>query len=164
MLTNHLIRVHMFNPTVTPRFRCALLPRTEGFQIYRAFIFIHDHRLHRGRQRVKNCRSVQCTEGWHKGSATDGTSLNTWTSQELVLQWCKKTYRLVLQICVQPLFQSVAELPRYRVSLVTILTRRLTTGIRSEKRVVRRFRRCANMYLHKPRQYSIVYTHLGYVV
>jgi len=30
-------------------------------------------------------------------------------------------------------------------------TRRLTTGIRSEKCVVRRFRRCANVYLHKPR-------------
>ena len=30
--------------------------------------------------------------------------------------------------------------------------RRLQTGIRSEKRVVRRFRRCANVYLHKPRQ------------
>jgi hypothetical protein len=28
---------------------------------------------------------------------------------------------------------------------------RLTTGIRSEKCVVRRFRRCANVYLHKPR-------------
>ena len=31
--------------------------------------------------------------------------------------------------------------------------RRLTTGIRSDKFVVRRFRRCANVYLHKPRQY-----------
>jgi len=29
--------------------------------------------------------------------------------------------------------------------------RRLTTGIRSEKCVVRRFRRCANVYLHKSR-------------
>jgi hypothetical protein len=28
--------------------------------------------------------------------------------------------------------------------------RRLTTGIRSEKCVVRRFRRCANVYLRKP--------------
>ena len=28
---------------------------------------------------------------------------------------------------------------------------RLTTGICSEKCVVRRFRRCANVYLHKPR-------------
>jgi hypothetical protein len=28
--------------------------------------------------------------------------------------------------------------------------RPLTTGIRSEKCVVKRFRRCANMYLHKP--------------
>ena len=35
--------------------------------------------------------------------------------------------------------------------------RRLTTEIRSEKCVVRRFRRCANVYLHKPRQYSIAY-------
>jgi hypothetical protein len=34
-------------------------------------------------------------------------------------------------------------------------TRRLTTGIRSEKCVVRRFRRRANVYLHKPRYYSI---------
>jgi len=33
--------------------------------------------------------------------------------------------------------------------------RRLTTGLRSEKLVLRRFRRCANLYLHKPRQYSI---------
>jgi hypothetical protein len=29
--------------------------------------------------------------------------------------------------------------------------RRLTTKIRSEKCVVRRFRHCANVYLHKPR-------------
>ena len=29
---------------------------------------------------------------------------------------------------------------------------RLTTGIRSEKCVVRRFRRCANVYLHRPRK------------
>jgi len=29
--------------------------------------------------------------------------------------------------------------------------RRLTTALRSEKCVVRRFRRCANVYLHKPR-------------
>ena len=29
--------------------------------------------------------------------------------------------------------------------------RRLTTGTCSEKRVVRRFRRCANVCLHKPR-------------
>jgi hypothetical protein len=35
--------------------------------------------------------------------------------------------------------------------------RRLTTGIRSEKCVVRRFHRCANVYLHKTRQYSIAY-------
>ena len=35
--------------------------------------------------------------------------------------------------------------------------RRLTTGIRSEKRVVRRLRRCGNVYLHKPRQYSTAY-------
>ena len=35
--------------------------------------------------------------------------------------------------------------------------RRLMTGIRYEKCVVRRFRRCANVYLHKPRQYSIAY-------
>ena len=33
--------------------------------------------------------------------------------------------------------------------------RPLTTGIRSEKWVVRRFRRRANVNLHKPRQYSI---------
>jgi len=31
------------------------------------------------------------------------------------------------------------------------ITRRLTTGIRSEKRVVRRFRRCAEVYLQNPR-------------
>jgi hypothetical protein len=36
---------------------------------------------------------------------------------------------------------------------ITIMTdmRRFTTGIRSEKSVVRRFRRCANVFLHKPR-------------
>ena len=34
---------------------------------------------------------------------------------------------------------------------------RLTTGIHSEKCVVRRFRRCANVYLHKLRQYSRAY-------
>ena len=35
---------------------------------------------------------------------------------------------------------------------------RLTTGIRSEKCVVRRFRCCANVYLHKSRQYSLLHT------
>jgi len=35
--------------------------------------------------------------------------------------------------------------------------RRLTTVMRYEKCVVRRFRRCANVYLHKPRKYSIAY-------
>jgi len=34
---------------------------------------------------------------------------------------------------------------------VYIDLRRLTTGIRSEKCVVGRFRRCANVCLHKPR-------------
>jgi len=34
---------------------------------------------------------------------------------------------------------------------INIDMRRLTTGIRSEKCVFRRFRRCANVYLHKPR-------------
>ena len=33
--------------------------------------------------------------------------------------------------------------------------RRLTTGIRLEKCFVRRYRRCASVYLHKSRQYSI---------
>ena len=47
--------------------------------------------------------------------------------------------------------------------LVTVV-RRLTTGIRSEKFVVRRFRRCVNAYLHKPRQYNIAYYALGYMV
>jgi hypothetical protein len=78
-------------------------------------------------------------------------SLKTRTSQKLVLQWCKTTHGLVLQMCVQPLFQSVAELPRWRVSLVTADMRRLTTGIRSEKCVVRRFCRRANVYLQKSR-------------
>jgi len=35
--------------------------------------------------------------------------------------------------------------------------RRLTTGMRSEKCVVTRFRRYANVYLHKPRRYSVAY-------
>jgi len=35
--------------------------------------------------------------------------------------------------------------------------RRLTTDIRSNKCVVRRFRRCANVYLYKPKEYSIAY-------
>jgi hypothetical protein len=46
--------------------------------------------------------------------------------------------------------------PQYRVNcsrdgLVTTDMRRLMTGIRSEKCVVRRFRRCAIVYLHKSR-------------
>ena len=39
----------------------------------------------------------------------------------------------------------------YFVREINTDIRRLTTGIRSEKCVVRRFRRCANVYLHKPR-------------
>ena len=35
--------------------------------------------------------------------------------------------------------------------------RRLTTGICSEKCVVRRFRLCVNVYLHTPKQYSIAF-------
>jgi len=33
----------------------------------------------------------------------------------------------------------------------------LTTGIPSEKCVVRRFRRCTSAYLHKSREYSTAY-------
>jgi len=40
--------------------------------------------------------------------------------------------------------------PNWSIARTTDV-RRLTTGIRSEKRVVRRFRRCAKVYLHKPR-------------
>ena len=60
--------------------------------------------------------------------------------------------------------------PKGAIAKVNVNThtdmRRLPTEIRSEKRVVRRFRRCANVYLHKPRQYSTVQptTHLGYTV
>jgi len=36
--------------------------------------------------------------------------------------------------------------------------RRLTTEIRSEKCVVRRFRRCANVYLYKPREFSLLHS------
>ena len=36
-------------------------------------------------------------------------------------------------------------------------TRRLTTGIRSGNCIVKQFRRCANVYLHKPRYYSTAY-------
>jgi hypothetical protein len=39
----------------------------------------------------------------------------------------------------------------------TRVTRRLTTGIRSEKCVLRQLGRCANVYLHKPRWYSMAY-------
>jgi len=35
--------------------------------------------------------------------------------------------------------------------------RHLTTEIRSEKSVVRRFRRCANVYLDNPIKYGIAY-------
>jgi len=36
--------------------------------------------------------------------------------------------------------------------------RRLTPGICSEKCVARRFGRCANVYVHKPRSYSLLHT------
>jgi len=35
---------------------------------------------------------------------------------------------------------------------------RLTTGVRPEKCVDSRFRRCAKVYLHKPRYYSLPHT------
>ena len=41
---------------------------------------------------------------------------------------------------------------------LSIDMRRLTAGIRSEKCVGRRFHRCTNVYLHKPRQYSLLHT------
>ena len=41
------------------------------------------------------------------------------------------------------------EIPSYECKTTDM--RRLTTGISSEKCVVRRFRRCANMYVHKAR-------------
>ena len=43
------------------------------------------------------------------------------------------------------------------VYLNTVM-RRLTTGIRSEKCVVRPFRHCANVYLHKPIWSSLLHT------
>ena len=41
---------------------------------------------------------------------------------------------------------------------VCTVMRRLTTGIRSKKCVVRRFRRCEKVYLHKPKQYILLHT------
>ena len=48
-----------------------------------------------------------------------------------------------------------------RILTYSAVMRRLTTAIRSEKYVVRRFRRCANVrvYLHKPRLYSLLHTY-----
>jgi hypothetical protein len=38
-------------------------------------------------------------------------------------------------------------------------TRRFATGIRPEKCVFSRFRRCGKVYLHKPRWYSLLHTY-----
>ena len=69
--------------------------------------------------------------------------------------------RLYYRKCMQKTSTCISLL--YIMSYASYITwdtdmRRLTTGIRSEKRVVRRFRRGANMYLHKPRSYSLLYT------
>jgi hypothetical protein len=52
-----------------------------------------------------------------------------------------------------PVILAVTKLHVKRGTCATAITdmRRLTIGICSEKCVVRRSRRCANVYLHKPR-------------
>jgi len=158
---NHLSRAHTFNPTITPRFRCSLFTRMRGFKFTAPlYAFMTVDCIEAGsvlRTADSYSASRPALNVDKRAPPLTEQSLKTRTSQELVLQWCKKTYRLVLQMCVQHLLPSVAELPRYRVSLVTTDMRRLTTGIRSEKCVIRTFRRCANVYLHKPRQYNIAY-------
>ena len=52
----------IFHASATLGFKFQLLSRTEGFEIYGTIKCIHDRTVHRGRQRVKNWRSVQCTE------------------------------------------------------------------------------------------------------
>jgi len=52
-------------------------------------------------------------------------------------------------MCTLNFLSLVTNLPGCGPDISTNM-RRLTTGIRSEKCVVRRFRRCANVYLHKP--------------
>jgi hypothetical protein len=57
-------------------------------------------------------------------------------------------------------FLKFAKIEPLKTQILNTDIRRLTTGIRSEKRVVRWFRRCANVYLQKPREYSLLL--LGY--
>ena len=71
---------------------------------------------------------------------------------------------LTFCVCVMPVvkwigrtFHRTSNAP-FSLHLSCTDMRRLTTGIRSEKCVVRRFRRCAKVYLHKPRQYSLLHT------
>jgi hypothetical protein len=81
--------------------------------------------------------------------------------------WRKWLQRSLFRLCKErtAIRRWVPDVPAYRLYQVYRRTanngftdmRRIATGIRSEKCVVRRFRRCANVYLHKPRQYSIAY-------
>jgi hypothetical protein len=57
----------MCNPSVALEFKFQLLRRTEKFAIYSSLKCCHDHTVHRGRHRVKNERSVQCTESGNEG-------------------------------------------------------------------------------------------------
>ena len=65
-----------------------------------------------------------------------------------ILHWHTQTYNCNKHSQFLALLSMTAH--SHNIYLTTDM-RRLTTGIRSEKCVVRRFRCCANVYLHRPR-------------
>ena len=95
----------------------------------------------------------RCTEGERKHYR------RTWQEQlaRAIKLWVyKHIFGMNLyRVCAEHLAHQ-EETPLFYVCTSTDM-RRLTKGIRSEKCVFRRFRRCANVYLNKPRQYSIAY-------
>jgi len=79
-------------------------------------------------------------------------SLRFWHQQDIYwsAHYCKfhhTPYLKYLQKKYSSCFSYVAILS----TITNTDMRRLTMGIRSETRVVRRFRLCTNVYLHKPR-------------
>jgi hypothetical protein len=100
------------------------------------------------------CPSLNVSDRFNPSQHVVMSDTNT-PAPDVVLTCQHQQYQRCREICSSETVFTEAR----QWAFVHTVMRRLTTGIRYEKCVVRRFRRRANVieYVHKPRQYSIAY-------
>jgi hypothetical protein len=87
--------------------------------------------------------------GWCKQASTPDTRFGL--NQHTRIPVKDYSRRGVLSGILEEFYRSYGKAGCLHLQGISRDMRRLTTGIRSEKCVVRRLRRCANVYLHNPR-------------